>query len=108
MISFAQAIERRVENIRITEKEKRPDLYVIATGYSGQLKIRKSSFVREDEFHIKENKNKQHAPQATVKAEANAVVKKENEEPLKSNGSMVTAFPPFFLMTMSSPNTVLL
>ncbi len=33
MISFAQAIERRVENIRNEEKEKRPDLYALATGY---------------------------------------------------------------------------
>jgi hypothetical protein len=33
MISFAQAIERRVDNIRTEEKEKRPDLYALATGY---------------------------------------------------------------------------
>ena len=56
MISFAQAIERRVENIRNDEKEKRPDLFALATGYSGQLKARKSSFIPESEFHIKENK----------------------------------------------------
>lgn len=56
MISFAQAIERRVENIRNDEKEKRPDLFALATGYSGQLKARKTSFIPESEFHIKENK----------------------------------------------------
>ena len=32
MLSFAQAIERRVDNIRSVEKEKRPDLYALATG----------------------------------------------------------------------------
>ncbi|KPM11917.1 THO complex subunit 2-like protein, partial [Sarcoptes scabiei] len=56
MISFAQAIERRLDKIRNEEKEKRPDLFALATGYSGQLKSRKSTFIPESEFHEKENK----------------------------------------------------
>lgn len=32
MISFAQAIERRLDNIRNAERDKRPDLFVLATG----------------------------------------------------------------------------
>lgn len=30
--SFAQAIEKRVENTRTNEKDKRPDIYALATG----------------------------------------------------------------------------
>ena len=59
MISFAQAIERRLEKIRTEEKEKRPDLFVLATGYSGQLKSRKGTFIPESEFHEKESKKMQ-------------------------------------------------
>lgn len=56
MLSFAQAIKRRVDNIRTEEKEKRPDLYALATGYSGQLKAKEPSFIPESEFHVKEVK----------------------------------------------------
>lgn len=51
--SFGLAIEKRVDQIKEKEKEKRPDLYALATGYSGQLKQKKSSFIPEEKFHIK-------------------------------------------------------
>lgn len=54
--SFGLAIEKRVDQIKEKEKEKRPDLYALATGYSGQLKQKKSSFIPEDKFHIKATK----------------------------------------------------
>lgn len=34
MTSFANVIERHVEQLRVKEKEKRPDLYALATGYA--------------------------------------------------------------------------
>ncbi|XP_054160183.1 THO complex subunit 2-like [Oppia nitens] len=83
MISFAQAIERRVDNIRNEEKEKRPDLYALATGYSGQLKSKKSTFIPESEFHIKETKKvPQNSTQNNVKTEINSNIniKKEPKE----------------------------
>ena len=36
------------------EKEKRPDLYALAMGYSGQLKSRKPYMIPENEFHHKD------------------------------------------------------
>ncbi|RWS26655.1 THO complex subunit 2-like isoform X1 [Leptotrombidium deliense] len=80
IISFAQAIERRVESIRVSEKEKRPDLYALATGYSGHLKLKKSSFVPESEFHLKEGKKG---------ANQTNVTKAEKKETIKSSESLV-------------------
>lgn len=68
--NFAQALEKRVEMIRSKEKESRKDLYALATGFSGQLKLKKPTFVAESEFHIKEVKP---APVQTIKQEPVAV-----------------------------------
>ena len=72
--NFAQALEKRVDTIRTKEKDNRKDLYALATGFSGQLKLKKSSFVAESEFHIKEAKPA--PPQAQVKQET-VTVKQE-------------------------------
>lgn len=68
--NFAQALEKRVEMIRSKEKDSRKDLYALATGFSGQLKLKKPTFVAESEFHIKEVK---HLPTQTIKQEPVAV-----------------------------------
>ncbi|XP_069749018.1 THO complex subunit 2 isoform X5 [Narcine bancroftii] len=54
VLNLGQALERRVHKICQEEKEKRPDLYALATGYSGQLKSRKPYMVPENEFHHKD------------------------------------------------------
>ncbi|XP_041075794.1 THO complex subunit 2-like [Polyodon spathula] len=54
VLNLGQALERRVHKICLEEKEKRPDLYALAMGYSGQLKSRKPYMVPENEFHHKE------------------------------------------------------
>ncbi|XP_023214735.1 THO complex subunit 2-like [Centruroides sculpturatus] len=54
--NLGQALERRIDKIRLEQKEKRPDLYAIATGYSGQLKAKKQNLIPEHEFHLKETK----------------------------------------------------
>ncbi|XP_075691887.1 THO complex subunit 2 [Rhinoderma darwinii] len=54
VLNLGQALERRVHKICSEEKEKRPDLYALAMGYSGQLKSRKSFMVPENEFHHKD------------------------------------------------------
>ncbi|XP_041931252.1 THO complex subunit 2 [Alosa sapidissima] len=59
VLNLGQALECRVLKICQEEKEKRPDLYALAMGYSGQLKGRKVHMVPENEFHHKE------APPAT-------------------------------------------
>ncbi|KAM9470063.1 THO complex subunit 2 isoform 1-T1 [Clarias gariepinus] len=54
VLNLGQALECRVHKICQEEKEKRPDLYALAMGYSGQLKSRKAHMVPENEFHYKE------------------------------------------------------
>ncbi|KAI4891163.1 hypothetical protein NFI96_021304 [Prochilodus magdalenae] len=54
VLNLGQALECRVHKICQEEKEKRPDLYALAMGYSGQLKSRKVHMVPENEFHYKE------------------------------------------------------
>uniref|UniRef100_A0A7N9CSL8 THO complex subunit 2 n=1 Tax=Macaca fascicularis TaxID=9541 RepID=A0A7N9CSL8_MACFA len=54
VLNLGQALERRVHKICQEEKEKRPDLYALAMGYSGQLKSRKSYMIPENEFHHKD------------------------------------------------------
>lgn len=81
MISFAQAIERRLDNIRNSEREKRPDLFVLATGYSGQLKLKKGSFIPESEFHEKETKK------VTVAAATTAAVAAASAAPSASSAT---------------------
>uniref|UniRef100_A0A672KNF4 Uncharacterized protein n=1 Tax=Sinocyclocheilus grahami TaxID=75366 RepID=A0A672KNF4_SINGR len=54
VLNLGQALECRVHKICQEEKEKRPDLYALAMGYSGQLKGRKVHMVPENEFHQKE------------------------------------------------------
>lgn len=39
--------------VRVEEKDKRQDLFALATSYIGQLKARWSTLVAEDEFHEK-------------------------------------------------------
>ncbi|XP_040063218.1 THO complex subunit 2 isoform X5 [Ixodes scapularis] len=57
MTNLGQALERRIEKIRQEEKEKRPDLFALATGYAGQLKGKKSELIPEHEFHLKDSKD---------------------------------------------------
>ncbi|XP_072482055.1 THO complex subunit 2 isoform X7 [Notamacropus eugenii] len=54
VLNLGQALERRVHKICQEEKEKRPDLYALAMGYSGQLKSRKPHMIPENEFHHKD------------------------------------------------------
>ncbi|KAK3741029.1 hypothetical protein RRG08_005719 [Elysia crispata] len=56
MTQIGMAIERRVDKLSKEEKDKRPDIYALAVGYSGQLKSKKHTWVPETEFHNKEKK----------------------------------------------------
>ncbi|XP_069131332.1 THO complex subunit 2-like isoform X4 [Argopecten irradians] len=55
---FGQALERRVDRLRQEEKDKRQDIYALAMGYSGQLKSKKTTWVQEAEFHLKDKEVK--------------------------------------------------
>ncbi|GFQ66742.1 THO complex subunit 2 [Trichonephila clavata] len=79
--SLGGALERRMEKIKIEEKDKRPDIFVLATGYSGVLKAKKASLIPESEFHLKEN-TRQVTPAAPAKVETAAKVEKRENENL--------------------------
>lgn len=44
-------IEKKVEKVREDEKDKRQDLYTLATSYCGLLKGRASQFLKDSDFH---------------------------------------------------------
>ncbi|XP_063708097.1 THO complex subunit 2 [Culicoides brevitarsis] len=84
---LSQIIEKKVEKVREEEKNKRQDLFILASSYIGQLKAKSSQMMRESDFHQVAEK-----PQAQKTAEETAakvseqksaplVVKKEEPQP---------------------------
>uniref|UniRef100_A0A3Q3X0R8 THO complex subunit 2 n=1 Tax=Mola mola TaxID=94237 RepID=A0A3Q3X0R8_MOLML len=78
VLNLGQALECRVHKICLEEKDKRPDLYALAMGYSGRLKSQKVHMVPENEFHHKEQParsatpaNQQNGPGSTGKPATN-------------------------------------
>lgn len=57
---LSQIIEKRIEKLRDEEKNKRQDLFTLATSYLGQLKQRMASghIMQESEFHQNVDKDK--------------------------------------------------
>uniref|UniRef100_G1QCD4 THO complex subunit 2 n=1 Tax=Myotis lucifugus TaxID=59463 RepID=G1QCD4_MYOLU len=51
VLNLGQALEKRVHKVCQEEKGKRRRLHALATGYSGQLKCRKSYMIPENEVH---------------------------------------------------------
>ena len=79
--NFAQAIEKRVDIIRDKEKSNRKDLYALATGYLGQLKSKRPSFVPEQEFHYKEvRKTAPLVPDSSITSKSSPATTPKNEK----------------------------
>jgi THO complex subunit 2 len=57
LTSFNSALEKRVEKIKQVEKDKRQDIYTLASVYLGQLRQRKTFMIEESKFHLKEVTN---------------------------------------------------
>ncbi|XP_038107405.1 THO complex subunit 2 isoform X2 [Culex quinquefasciatus] len=51
LAKLAQIIEKKVEKVREDEKNKRQDLFVLASSYIGQLKAKSGQMMRESDFH---------------------------------------------------------
>uniref|UniRef100_UPI00193A5896 THO complex subunit 2-like n=1 Tax=Styela clava TaxID=7725 RepID=UPI00193A5896 len=79
--SLGNALEKRVEKIK-EEKEKRPDLYALAMGYSGQLRARRSTMVPEHEFHFKDQTKPANSKASGEKA---AKASKSSSEKVKTD-----------------------
>ena len=54
LTGFCSALEKRVEKIKQNEKDKRQDIYTLASVYLGQLRQRKPQMLEESKFHLKE------------------------------------------------------
>ncbi|XP_003246335.1 THO complex subunit 2 isoform X1 [Acyrthosiphon pisum] len=52
LAKLATLIEKKVEKVREDEKDKRQDLYTLATSYCGLLKGRASQFLKDSDFHL--------------------------------------------------------
>lgn len=59
LAKLATLIEKKVEKVREDEKDKRQDLYTLATSYCGLLKGRASQFLKDSDFHQVNEKVKQ-------------------------------------------------
>ncbi|CAB3360322.1 Hypothetical predicted protein [Cloeon dipterum] len=68
LVKLYHIIDARIEKVRSEEKDKRQDLYILATSYSGQLKARSSKMIHEKDFHLVSEKR----AGETSKSEANA------------------------------------
>ncbi|KAH8289887.1 hypothetical protein KR018_000182 [Drosophila ironensis] len=66
LAKLAQIIERKVDKVREEEKTKRPDLYVIASSYIGQLKQRSQHMLKESDFHQMAERPNKDSPASTA------------------------------------------
>lgn len=74
---LAQIIERKVEKVREEEKNKRQDLFVLASSYIGQLKAKKSEMIPESDFHQVADKPNKDVTETVKPVNGNAPVTKE-------------------------------
>ncbi|KFM75173.1 THO complex subunit 2, partial [Stegodyphus mimosarum] len=79
IVSLGLALERRIEKIKAEEKDKRPDIFALATVYSGILKVKKPSLIQESEFHLKETSRANVNP-VPIKPEAISRIEKRESE----------------------------
>ena len=66
--AFSAALEKRVEKLKISERDKRQDIFTLASAYLGQLKQRKATMCDESKFHMKETQNTSEIDKAKAKA----------------------------------------
>ncbi|PIK57786.1 putative THO complex subunit 2 [Apostichopus japonicus] len=87
--NLGNVLEKRIDKICNEEKDKRPDIYVLALGYSGQLKGRRVHMIPEEKFHSKETKLAKPATNAATGAGAptSATTKQESAKKYQTNGA---------------------
>ncbi|KDR14733.1 THO complex subunit 2 [Zootermopsis nevadensis] len=71
LAKLSQIIERKIEKVREEEKNQRQDLFILATSYSGQLKAKSASMIRETDFHQVGDKPSKSQDCGSVKQELN-------------------------------------
>ncbi|XP_048243407.1 THO complex subunit 2-like [Haliotis rufescens] len=88
IMQFGQALERRVDRLSKDEKDKRPDIYALAMGYSGQLKSKKQQWMPETRFHIKDVEAKKAAQAAAANGSGMRTDVAKDAKKRESNGGM--------------------
>lgn len=104
LIKLANAITKNIEKVgmmvvdfllgtsifllqlRQEEKNNRPDLYILATSYYGQLRANIPSLIRESDFHVMQPKKEVKKDAADGKEEEKKVEKKESKEKTERRG----------------------
>ncbi|XP_050521720.1 THO complex subunit 2 isoform X2 [Daktulosphaira vitifoliae] len=69
LAKLATLIDKKVEKVREDEKDKRQDLYTLATSYCGLLKGRANQFLKDSDFHqvnekVLKKKENERSPEA--------------------------------------------
>ncbi|EDV24606.1 uncharacterized protein TRIADDRAFT_56575 [Trichoplax adhaerens] len=52
--NLGKALKTRLDKLQKDEKDKRPDLYALATGYAGRFLSKVSQLIPEEKFYVKE------------------------------------------------------
>lgn len=84
---LSHILEKNLERVIEEEKNKRQDLFVLASSYIGQLKTRANDMMKEADFHQVFEKPAKTSPPETAKA-VNGNASSTNSTPL--NGSSIT------------------
>lgn len=74
--------------LRQEEKNNRPDLYILATSYYGQLRANIPSLIRESDFHVMQPKKEVKRDVAETKEEDKKAEKKEIKEKTERRGDL--------------------
>lgn len=77
LVKLAQIIERKVEKVREEEKNKRQDLFILASSYIGQLKAKSSDMIPEADFHQVAHKPNKEVAETVKPVNGSAPVAKE-------------------------------
>lgn len=91
---LSNIIERKAIKVRDEEKNKRQDLFVLASSYVGQLKARASQMIHEEEFHQVDPDKKSSNAAAAVKSEREpGEIKKESTTNSNSTKNEISKVP---------------
>lgn len=90
LVPLYSVLEKRVEKIKTQEKDKRQDIFTLASAYLGQLKQRKSLMVEEAKFHLKEQVAQSSSDSTSKSTRTDSFKFKQPLNPSKPTASQTT------------------
>ncbi|KAL5112274.1 THO complex subunit 2 [Taenia crassiceps] len=101
---FGSAVERRVNKLKEEEKDRRPDLKVMAFSYAGVLRPLKANWVSEEEFHEVEQKPPTKAQSSSQHSQSSTLSQGSNPTSATTEASTSTpANTPAVISTSAAP-----